>query len=80
LYYTEPPKAPVVPVTNSTPPANITEPVANNTKTNTTAPPAPKRKYYNMTLSKLTLDNDTWVENNDKYGWRNHKISTSRMI
>jgi hypothetical protein len=39
-----------------------------------------KRKYKQMTLSKLTGDNDTWVENNDKYNYRNMKMHTSRMI
>jgi hypothetical protein len=33
-----------------------------------------------MTLSKLVLDSDNWIENNDKYHYRNHKISTSRMF
>ena len=33
-----------------------------------------------MTLSKLVLDSDNWVENNDKYHYRNHKISTARLF
>jgi len=33
-----------------------------------------------MTLSKLTYDNDSWTENNDKYHYRNMKMHTSRMI
>jgi len=33
-----------------------------------------------MTLSKLALDSDNWVENNDIYNYRNHKISTARMF
>jgi len=51
-----------------------------NTTSNHTEPPKKKREFVNMTLSKLTYDNDSWVENNDKYGYRNHKISTARLF
>lgn len=32
-----------------------------------------------MTKSKLVWDRDSEPENNDKYGYRNHKISTAKM-
>lgn len=67
-------------ITNSTVESNVTK--TNSTTANTTAPPPPKKKreFVNMTLSKLTYDNDSWVENNDKYHYRNMKMATSRMI
>lgn len=33
-----------------------------------------------MTLSKLVRDSDNWIENNDKYGWRNHKMAANRLF
>lgn len=38
-----------------------------------------KKEYGIMTKSKLVWDRDSEPENNDKYGYRNHKISTAKM-
>jgi len=51
-----------------------------NTTVNETKPVKKKRDFGNMTLSKLTYDNDSWVENNDKYNYRNMKMSTGRLF
>jgi hypothetical protein len=79
-FYTPPPPEP--PVVNQTAPAP-----AKKKKEEKKRPEMPKykgakmkRKYKEMTLSKLTGDNDTWVENNDKYQYRNMKMHTTRMI
>ena len=88
-FYNEPPKAPEVPVEPPVEP--VKEPKkpqnktleSNKTSNATAAPQLPKKKkkeWGNMTLSKLVLDSDNWIENNDKYHYRNHKISTARMF
>lgn len=79
LFYSAPPPPPPevnITVKNET---NKKEPEPPKREGKPTPPPR-KRQWISMTLSKLTLDNDMWIENNDKYHYPNHKIASSRLI
>lgn len=77
-WYTEPPRQKSQ--NDSTPQSEPPKPIEKK-KDPWTPPPKPKkREFVNMTLSKLVRDSDQWIENNDKYGYRNHKIASSRLL